>query len=50
MAECQKLTNIDVGDSSEFVFNDGILYNKEMTDVYRASTALSGEVYIENSV
>ena len=49
-AECMSLTNIDASNSSEFTVSDGILYNKDMTDIYRASTALSGDVVIGNTV
>ena len=49
-AECMGLTNIDASNSSEFTVSDGILYNKDMTDIYRASTALSGDVVISNTV
>jgi len=49
-AQCSSITDIDSSKCGAFVFEDGILYNSSMQNIYRASTALSGEVYIRNEV
>ena len=48
-AQCSSITDIDSSKCGAFVFEDGILYNSSMQNIYRASTALSGEVYIRNT-
>lgn len=49
-AECSYIENINADDTANFVFEDGILYNSAKTNIYRASTALKGDVYIADSV
>ena len=49
-AECSTIENIDADACGSYVFEDGILYNSSKTNIYRASTKLTGDVYIENSV
>ncbi len=49
-AECSYIENINADNTDNFVFEDGILYNSSKTNIYRASTALKGDVYIADSV
>lgn len=49
-AGCSYIENINADDTENFVFEDGILYNSAKTNIYRASTALKGDVYIADSV
>lgn len=49
-AACSSIENIDADNTPNFVFEDGILYNSSKSNIYRASTKLSGDVYIENTV
>ncbi|MDE5570184.1 MAG: leucine-rich repeat domain-containing protein [Ruminococcus sp.] len=49
-AECSYIENINSDNTAGFVFEDGILYNSAKTNIYRASTKLTGDIYIENTV
>lgn len=49
-AECSSIENINADNTSNFVFEDGILYDSAKTSIYRASTKLKGDIYIENTV
>lgn len=49
-AECSSIENINADNTKNFVFENDILYNSSKTNIYRASTKLSGDVYIENTV
>ncbi len=48
--QCSSITDIDASACSAFNYVDGILYNSSRQNIYRASTALSGDVYIDNNV
>ncbi|MBR2284055.1 MAG: leucine-rich repeat domain-containing protein [Ruminococcus sp.] len=49
-AESMNLETIDASATDRFVFSDNILYNKEKTKIYRGSTALTGDLYIDDTV
>lgn len=49
-AECSSIENINADNTKNFVFENGILYNADRTNIYRAVSNLTGDVYIENTV
>lgn len=49
-AECSSIENINTNNTENFVFENGILYNNSKTNIYRASTKLTGDIYIDNNV
>lgn len=48
--DCYSLSSFDVSECPSFVFDDGILYNKAKSEIYRASVELEGDIYIDNTV
>lgn len=49
-AECSVLENIDASKTDNFTFEDGFLYGSGGKNIYRASTALTGDVYVKDGV
>ncbi|MCM1132428.1 MAG: leucine-rich repeat domain-containing protein [Ruminococcus flavefaciens] len=49
-AECSSIETINADNTANFVFEDDILYNSAKTSIYRASTKLTGDVYIADTV
>lgn len=49
-SECSSIESIDASACKSYVFEDGILYNKEKDTIVRASAKLEGNVYIADSV
>lgn len=49
-AECAAIDSFDASKCSKFTFSDGILYTTGKTEIIRASTKLSGDVYIGDTV
>lgn len=48
--DCYSLSSFDVSECPSFVFDDGILYNKAKSEIYRGSVGLEGDLYIDNTV
>ncbi|MDE6665136.1 MAG: leucine-rich repeat domain-containing protein [Ruminococcus sp.] len=48
--DCYSISSFDVSECPSFVFEDGILYNKAKSEIYRGSVELEGDLYIDNSV
>lgn len=48
--DCYSLDSFDVSECPSFVFEDGILYNKAKSEIYRGSVNLEGDLYIDDSV
>lgn len=44
------IETFDTEGCSAFKFTDGILYNKDETEIYRAAPSISGDVYIKDGV
>ncbi len=49
-SECSSIENIDASKCSSYVFEDGLLMNKSRTNIARASTKLTGDVYIPDGI
>ncbi|SFX73080.1 leucine-rich repeat domain-containing protein [Ruminococcus sp. XPD3002] len=49
-ADCESIDNIDASKCSGYNFADGMLTDSGKTKIYRASTKLTGDVYIDNTV
>ncbi len=49
-AECSVLENIDASKSENYVFENGMLCSSDKKSIYRASTALTGDVYIPDGI
>jgi len=49
-AECSTIDSIDTEGCKNFTFEGNVLYNSQKTKIYRASTKIAGDYYIENTV
>ena len=48
--DCASISSFDTEGSEHYLFRDGILYSRDLATIYRASTELSGDLYINENV